>query len=417
MKIGQKIITHETSKFKTVTVSIRFSQNVEQKSHVARYLLSMMLADVSNKYPTKKSVSEVLDNYYGARLNVINDIIGYVDLIEFKCTMLNEKFVTTSLVEKQIDLLNEFINYPLLINNKFSDKLFLEMKKRLILIIKNNLDNPMNYASYNASKLVEDLVLKIPSLEDVEQCTLEDIENEYTKLFTDNYCQITILGENCSKFKEAILNSELSKLIKDQNDHNLCLIKNDFKRTYQDKQEIKKINQAQLVIMYNTNISVYDSSYAALLVANGILGGLPTSYLFQEIREKRSFCYSIYSLVNNYQKILTIKTSIKQENMQEVLELVEQQLQKVKNNEFSDEIIATSKLMYINNLRSAEDQISSLIAIEYRNSIMNKKRTFKDLIKDIENVTREDIVQVMSKLEKIIEYQLLNEVENDQKDM
>ena len=66
-----------------------------------------------------------------------------------------------------------------------------------------------------------------------------------------------------------------------------------------------------------------------------LLGQLPNSLLFSEIREKRNLCYSIYSNLMHYDGIMSIHTGISKTQRDLVLQLIDEQIETIRKNAFS----------------------------------------------------------------------------------
>lgn len=97
----------------------------------------------------------------------------------------------------------------------------------------------------------------------------------------------------------------------------------------EEKSETRAIDQTTLVMMYPTHVALSSPDYWTLRTGSCIFGQLPTSLLFQEVREKRSLCYSIYSSILSYDGVMSVSTGIDSAHLDEVKELVEQQRQRM----------------------------------------------------------------------------------------
>ena len=127
---------------------------------------------------------------------------------------------------------------------------------------------------------------------------------------------------------------------------------------------------------------------------NGMFGAFPISYLFQEVREKRSLCYSIYSTIIAYDGALVVQTGMDKENVELAEELIHSQLIRLQQNDFSDELLLTTKEMLKNGLLTIEDSVSSLIGLGYQSVLLDKEQTLQYFIEQIDKVTREDVVRI-----------------------
>ena len=173
----------------------------------------------------------------------------------------------------------------------------------------------------------------------------------------------------------------------------------------------RKINQTSLQLRYKTNKNVLDKDYPSMVIANGILGTLPTSLLFQEVREKRSLCYSINSVAYGYDGVMKISTGIDYKDIDEVKRLIQVQIDRIKNGDFEESLLETTKGMYINVYRGQFDDIKSIVFDIYRNFIINDGRTSEKMIEDIGKVSKQSIMEVFKDVELKVEY-VLKQMEN-----
>ena len=86
----------------------------------------------------------------------------------------------------------------------------------------------------------------------------------------------------------------------------------------------KAIEQNHLILAW-PGLSYRDEERYALMLLNAILGGGASSRLFQEVREKRGLCYSVYSYISDYADtgLLGIYTAVAREQEAQALETVE----------------------------------------------------------------------------------------------
>ena len=164
-------------------------------------------------------------------------------------------------------------------------------------------------------------------------------------------------------------------------------------------QQYKNISQSYIMMTWFTNTSAVDKDYYALRVANAMFGQYSTSLLFQEVREKNSLCYSIFSNLISYDAALGVTTGIEKENIEKTRTLIMEQFERLKNGDFKDELMEVSKTMIINSLRASDDSMNSLIALAYQNTLLQRNYTSEDIISLIQKVTREDVLRVISRCE------------------
>ena len=148
-----------------------------------------------------------------------------------------------------------------------------------------------------------------------------------------------------------------------------------------------------------TNTSVVDQDYYPMRVANAMFGQYSTSLLFQEVREKRSLCYSIFSNLISYDGALGVTTGIEKEHIEQTKELILLQFERLVKGDFDDALLKVSKTMIINSLKASKDSMNSLIALEYQNTLLHQTRKNEDIIQLVEQVTKEDVMRAVAKCE------------------
>ena len=396
----------KTNKFKSVNIDVVFSTLLSDKDKVYYYALSAFLEDSCAKYDTKQKVSNVLDELYGAKLNVKIDKKGEALLIRFTSSLINDKYVKQDLLSKQFALLNEFINHPIFEDDIKARKLFNEVKEILVLNINTINDDPISYASNKANELFGDMLANkaIYSQEDVNKLSFEHLKQIYDQMIKKMAVDIFVLGD---VDKEESKKLALQYFNYPSRDTTKSLVHLSHREDHLYLVEDKKLKQANIVLLYECGIGSYDDDYAAMIIANGMLGVLPTSLLFSVIREKYSYCYSIYSSYKIYDGIIKIATSCNKENIEKIKELINEQIDIIRNNKFDDNLLNDTKNMYISNYRLADDSISNIMWSNYRESVVNDQRTTDKIIEDFMKVTREDVARVMNKLVLKVDFELI----------
>tara|TARA_B100000965_G_scaffold208248_1_gene174015 strand:+ start:79 stop:1359 length:1281 start_codon:yes stop_codon:yes gene_type:complete len=144
-----------------------------------------------------------------------------------------------------------------------------------------------------------------------------------------------------------------------------------------------------------------DEDYYNLLVVNHIFGGGGFgSRLMTEIREKRGLAYSVYSYLLPYEKFGLMKIGLQTDNKNvlNALKVINNELEKIKNLNISNEEISSSKKSLIKSVSSRIDtnknMLDTLAAI---NSYDLQDDYFRNYIRGIQSVTKKSIDKTISK--------------------
>lgn len=399
---GVRLNLIQTNKFKEITCSINFLSELTEENATQRSILALMLNDRTNKYETKQKLTAVLDHLYGATMACRSVGYGRCHVVEIRSKIINPSYVTQSnhLLNDWMDLLREVILHPLMKDNELDENVYKEAKDMLKDKLVRRNDDAQTYSILQAFALAgKDQPLSISArgtIECLDKQTCLDITKAYCSMIEQDQIDIVICGDFDEqqmvkrvlytfnfKPRTATLDAAYTLKTKEMN-----------KLTEEEKNQ----PQTNLALVYTTGILPTDKLFPALKVANGILGQYPTSYLFQTIREKHSLCYSIYSNLISYDGVCAITTGIERENLDTTMQLIEEQINKCKKEEYSDELIQITKSMLINALQSSLDEASSLIGYAYSNMLLNREYSIDENIQAVKQVTREDLKAVFDKL-------------------
>ncbi|MCI5772971.1 MAG: insulinase family protein [Erysipelotrichaceae bacterium] len=402
---GVNLYIEKTPKFKDVNIDVVFSKCLDGIDDVYYYGLCQFLEDSCMLYDTKQKVSNVLDELYGAKLNVKIEKRGQLLMLRFTSSVLNGKFVQKDLLQQQFKLLAAFILKPKFFDEAKGLHLFAETKQILALNIQAINDNPLSYASVKANQLFADMLAKhcIYSLEDVEKMTYDKLKEKYQEMIEKMNVDFLVIGDVDEKAILANLSANFN--FEKRHGHKQLVYQNQ-KAEPARLQESKEVTQSTLVKLYTCNCVSTSKHYASMIIGNGIFGTLPTSYLFQEIREKRSLCYSIFADFKIYDGIIKVATSFDLENLALIEDLIAQQLQRIKDGDFPDELLETTKQMYINNYAQSEDSVASILWNMFRESIIHDDRSTAKIINDMQQVTKESIMAAFKDVELKVTYVL-----------
>lgn len=396
-----------TKKFKDVVITLRFA-NQDQSKKTQRSLLALMLSDRSSKYNSKVKMNQKLDNMFGATLSSSVHDYGKAHVLDLSLGVLNEKFVKADLLEDQIELLYQLVYFPLL-----SQEVFDEAKQVLEDILNRASDNLSSYTTKKALELAGDgyplAYNRIGSLEELEKISLADVKAEMESLLENDVLNIIVIGDVNKEKTTALINKRFINNNKHANFESSYLVKS---KKLKEKIEYKDTQQAYLTIVYDTNILNVKEDYWVLQLMSMILGQLPNSFLFQEVREKRSLCYSIRSNVSGYDGIMYISAGVRLDSIDEAVDLSIEQVDRIINNEFSDELFNSAKTMLVDSIYKTDDSNRRMIDSQYRKIILNEDYTTDDLINIIKNIKRDQVVAVAKKLNLNTVYKLVRKDNN-----
>jgi predicted Zn-dependent peptidase len=153
------------------------------------------------------------------------------------------------------------------------------------------------------------------------------------------------------------------------------------------------VHQGHLVIGYRTAASFGDPDWPALLFANGVLGGFTHSKLFQNVRERASLAYFVYSNLEQTKGVLWISAGIDFADADRTLDIVGRQLEDMRSGHISEEEMENTRKALLREIAVMSDDLGSEVDFELLNLVNACRRTPSQLARDIAAVTRDDVVR------------------------
>lgn len=388
----------ETNKFKTININLNLKRESKKEEITLRDLLINTLIDSSKKFPTRKEIEIETEELYGLGLNINLVNSGKCNMIILNETFLNNKYIDDDILERAISYLNEIVFNPNVENNEFNIDSF-NLAKR---IVKNNIeslkDNPSSYGRHCLLKEINpnNPLTFISSIEELENITPNELYEYYNNVINNDEINVFVIGDVNSEEIKKIFEKVFT--IKNRNTEkiNHYIIENNIGDGNIYKEKLP-INQSKLLMGYNfKQVTEFENKYVSSMLSY-ILGGSADSMLFKVVREKESLCYSINSGYNQLSGILIIHAGIDGDKYEKTKELIANQIEEIKTGNFTDEDLENGKKIYKNSALELFDSPNSIINMYMSHEYINSD-LYEDKIKNIDKVTKEDIVSLANKL-------------------
>src|SRR5690625_217607 len=146
---GMNIHLIPTKKFKTVSIVVKCKAPLDRQTVTSRALLSYILQQGTDKYPSEKELMLKLDELYGAVFYIDCTKKGNDHIISFRLEIANEKFIKneTTIIHEALQLLEEIIFHPNINEDMFPEKMVRREKSILKNKIQSIVDNKIAYRS------------------------------------------------------------------------------------------------------------------------------------------------------------------------------------------------------------------------------------------------------------------------------
>lgn len=391
----------KTKKFKTITIKIMFSDQIKKEEITIRNVLTDLLLQSTKNYPSRRDMIIESENLYAA--DIFNNTRRFGNYIStsFIMQVLNDKYTEKGNFEKAIEFFSEIIFNPDVSDGEFSEDKFKIVSNNCEIAMSTIKENPSNYAT---TRLNEEFSKDSPIsyrmigyIDDLKKITVKKLYKYYEDMIDSNHVDIFVAGDfdNIEMTKLVKKFFKFRKIKKYKIPFSLDPLKE--RKRVLIKKEKNISTQSNLVIACPVGkLSEYEKNYP-LVLANIILGGGVDSKLFQNVREKNSLCYTIFSSLNKLDNYITIKAGIDKENFNKTKGVIISSLEQLQKGKFNENDINVAKEIYANSIASLEEDPLQIIN-EYLTEQIIGFENYKERVKIMNNVKKREIVKAMKKI-------------------
>lgn len=389
----------KTNKYKSISVYLYFAKEYNLKEKLALYLLGYFMGETSIKYQKREEMLKAKDNLYGASVSISNK--NKANLMQYivKYTFINPRFLKDVSMNDFLSFFKEFF-----FNIYFSEERFEENKKIYKDYIFRMLDKPSSFATNRALEILADEneamgIYVLNHIDEIDEINLDDVKKVYADLFKEFSLDIFVSGD----YDESLV--EYFKTLKSPKTYHLkneCLDFDDLKEIT----ETKDASQSSLNVYFKTPYHKKSKDYYGFFLGNALLGGVPTSLLFDEVREKQSLCY--YIAVQDYKQegLVRIFTAINSKNKDKVIKEIEKQMKRLVDMDYDLSLLEQARSLLIDSITSIEDDLDAYTTYLYTNHLNNEEISFEEYIDNLNSVTREDIAGCFKNYKHVLTYML-----------
>ncbi len=394
---GVKLLCINSNKFKTNCIKVDFYLPIGEHL-AAQNVMTSLMGHTSAKYSTFTSFNAKVESLYGADFETGISTIGEKVRIRFSVEIPDDRFSLdgNSIAEESVDFLVDIIKNPHCENGEF-DKGATEREIRFTL---ENIEAEKNdKRSYAVSRLRQLMCQGEPYGIDREKLE-KDVRNLDGKKLYDAYVDMlrssTIVITACGGLSEDMLKAKFTEFTNSINDRNPQKIETVFIKEAKEIRYFKDemdVNQAKLVIGLRSGMENENDDYFPFRVMTDIFGGGPYSRLFLNVREKMSLCYYCGARLLREKGIIFIQSGIEEENYEKALNEIFNQIDVMRNGEFTDEDLDSSIKALSDAFKGVEDSPVSVCTF-YSSQVFDKEVVSgQEYAEKISAVTREQVTE------------------------
>lgn len=401
-----------TDRFKSLNIVLFFTKKFNLDDIKYARMLTHNMVYSSKKYNSKNAISKKGEDLFGARVSSYFDTIGSLEHFVFSCDFLNPKYTDNNYLEDTLDFLYEIIFNPNVHDGEFNKEYFDIIKKDFISANNSIKDNASRFASIEYNKLMykgtpsEHSLL--PSIDDINKVTPKNLYNFYKTLFDGRYnIDVFIYGEYDNSIID-LFNKKFSNL-KGGKENLSFSVNHKYKNNVISKEDKLSFNQSRLYVGYRLNDFTKHELLHVMKVYNTILGTMNDSILFNIVREKYSFCYSIGSFYSKVNPSLTIYAGINKDNYEKSVELIKECVLMMSDKNIVSNMFDSAKKTINTYINDYYDDCTSQINKYYFDNY-EYIESIEEYRENINNVTIDEVINLNKKISLSCVYFLRGEI-------
>lgn len=385
------------TRFKQGCLSFQLVRQMDAAEAAMNALLPAVLLRGTKNCPDLRSITEHLDELYGASLSPLVRRVGDYQNTGLYCGFLDDRFALPGdkVLENVIAFLEEVLLDSPLENGGFLSAFVESEKKNLIATIESEMNDKR---AYSMSRLLKIMCsadsFGLPRLGEIDQVAAirpETLYAHYRKTLRESPIEIFYVGAAEPEQVAEPLRRLLSRLdrqplpLKPQTALCGC--------AGQNVVETMEISQGKLCMGFTTPITNRDPRFPAMQIMNTVLGAGMTSKLFMNVREKMSLCYFIGSGYYGTKGIVTVSAGIDFDKEELTRQEVLRQLDACRCGDITENELKAAKEAILTSLRATHDSPGAIEGFYATAALSGLAFGHSDYMKAVEAVTVEEVAE------------------------
>jgi len=381
-------------RFNSNFASVLFITPFSKEEASARAFVPGILSVSNANYPTRAELNRKLLSLYNASLNTSSVVSGNNYITGYYASCINDKnaFDGENVTEETVRLMVDCILNPKVVDGVFDPKEFAILKQELIDTIDTEINNKRGYALTLANEIIfrdEPVSVRYYGTKAMAQALTNERAYEiYLDTLHNADIEITIAGDGIEASAK-FLEETFSELERPEGNNIIFYDKSPLKAEVETVDVKGDVQQTRLVMAYKGDSK---NVYVDKLMT-AMFGGVATSKLFMNVREKLQLCYSCNANYKEYKNTLIVESGIDAMNLDVAIKEIDIQLKAIAQGDFTDEELYNTKLMISGAFKSNYD---SLFALGMWYDVQHRRGTCytpDEVIEIFHSITREQIME------------------------
>ena len=348
-------------RYKKNLISVAFSTQLSEDTATENVIVPVLLTKCNSKLPTYKAFNNKMSRLYASGIGGTAGRQYDLQTISFGAYYLDDIYALSGekMTGIMTDILIDCLTSPVTENGVFSEK-FVELEKKTVIDnIETAINDKRSYAIERAMKTIckgePASVCSYGTVEKAKLITPDSAYKAYRRMLETMPCEIIFTG--CSDFDGVA--EKFAAAFEKAGRHdieNTTIALSPVKTQTEEVTERLTVNQSKLVLGFKS----HSDDDAALVLLQKIFGGTTSSKLFRNVREKMSLCYYCSAARTDLKGIMLVNSGVENENIEKTKEAVIDQLEEIKNGNFTNEDINFAEMAIKNDFKSVADSAGNV---------------------------------------------------------
>lgn len=388
-----RIFWLDGKKFKTNLFLLFFELPLKRETATKTALLAEVLREGSKAYPDARRIATAAEEMYGALWDISIVKKGEKQLLVF--SLETAKAVDT---EESIGFLKALSSEPLVDHLGFPEAVVNRRKEIMARKLAALKDDKQDYARRRClQEAAKGTPLEISAdgyEEDLDEIDGKTLYDYYCKIVEHAPVKIFFCGDEGEKRKLTVFRKIF------QGGEPLESLREVEQSTRQEPVFVREntpMEQARLLLAFDTKAEWGKRSYGTMLVLNQLFGGDPDSLLFQNLRERDGLCYDIKSFSYPLTGLLFVQTGINVQDAKKSAKGILHELEKLGQDVVEEKKLEQAKTALLRQYRTIADQPWAMADFSVEQVLGEGERGLEPFLRRIRNVTAEEVSRMANK--------------------
>ena len=407
-KLSPAVTLHQwrDARFKTMKLAVNFILPLREETVASYGILPGVITRATREYPTYQALNRRLSELYGATLSA-----GARKLGDTQCLVFSAGGIANRYAYDGDDMLRELSGVLLSAlfdplreeDGQFPTEHFRQEQRQLLEMKDAEFNDKIAYAHRRCEELLfagQSAALdRYGSREQIAGLERETLPDAWRRMLSQARVEIFLLGD-CDPAQEE-LTARFSGV---GNPLPLEPVAFAAPREVRRVVDEQPVTQSKLGLGFRLDAPPEDHLLYRLMSA--VLGGVPSSKLFQNVREKMGLCYYCSSSFSPGSRALYIESGVETGNLSRAEEEILRQVEDLRSGKLTEEELDSAKLALCNSCRSVGDSLGAVQNWYLGRLYVGTRESMEDACRQLMRYTKEQVIEAADRLRLGVSYSL-----------